>query len=164
MVHDGEFAENTEGVDISDFRDRRRLHAFVEVQERDVPGVNMSKNLDITLVRQTNSNVYTFNDKTDNTFKSLGGFFPINGQLYGNSKNETKNFHFSFELVTEFLRPVFTAHWAQLRPGVSVDDAAEWILRAILSLLTVSGPRRRSRDGLHAFLQRFLLPAIVREG
>ena len=69
-----------------------------------------------------------------------------------------------FELVTEFLRPVFTAHWAQLRPGVSVDDAAEWILRAILSLLTVSGPRRRSRDGLHAFLQRFLLPAIVREG
>ena len=69
-----------------------------------------------------------------------------------------------FELVTEFLRPVFAAHWAQLRPGVSVDDAAEWILRAILSLLTVSGPRRRSRDGLHAFLQRFLLPAIVREG
>ncbi|MCC6970775.1 MAG: fibro-slime domain-containing protein [Phycisphaerales bacterium] len=70
---------------------------------RDVPGVNMSKNLDITLVRQTNSNVYTFNDKTDSTFKSLGGFFPINGQLYGNSKNETKNFHFSFELVTEFV-------------------------------------------------------------
>lgn len=70
---------------------------------RDVPGVNMSKNLDITLVRQANSNVYTFNDKTDATFKSLGGFFPINGQLYGNSKNETKNFHFSFELVTEFV-------------------------------------------------------------
>lgn len=68
-----------------------------------------------------------------------------------------------FEQVTEFLRPVFTNHWNQLPPGVSVDDAAEWILRAILSLLTVAGPRRRSRDGLHAFLQRFLLPAIVRE-
>ena len=70
---------------------------------RDVPGVNMSKNMEITLVRNANSNVYTFNDKTDTTFKSLGGFFPINGQLYGNSKNETKNFHFTFELVTEFV-------------------------------------------------------------
>ena len=68
-----------------------------------------------------------------------------------------------FELVTEFLRPVFAAHWAHVRPGVSVDEAAEWILRTILSLLTVRGPRDRSREGLHALLQRFLLPAIVGE-
>ena len=67
-----------------------------------------------------------------------------------------------FELVTEFLRPIFAAHWEQVRPGVSVDEASEWVLRAILSLLTVRGPRNRSRDGLHTFLQRFLLPAIVR--
>jgi len=67
-----------------------------------------------------------------------------------------------FELVTEFLRPVFAAHWAQVRPGVSVDEASEWILRTILSLLTVRGPRDRSPDGLHALLQRFLLPAIAR--
>ncbi len=66
-----------------------------------------------------------------------------------------------FELVTEFLRPIFAAHWAGVRPGVSVDDAAEWILRTILSMLTVRGPRRRSRDGLHAYLQRMLLPEIV---
>jgi hypothetical protein len=57
---------------------------------RDVEGVNASKPLSITLNRQTNSNVYTFNDKTDNAFYTgLGGFFPINGQLYGNSKNAT---------------------------------------------------------------------------
>ena len=68
-----------------------------------------------------------------------------------------------FEMVTEFLRPVFAAHWAQVRPGVSVDEASEWILRTILSLLTVRGPRDRSRDGLHALLQRLLLPAIVLE-
>lgn len=67
-----------------------------------------------------------------------------------------------FELVTEFLRPVFAAHWNDVRPGISVDDAAEWILRTILSLLTVRGPRRRSRDGLHSYLQEFMLPAIVR--
>lgn len=45
-----------------------------------------------------------------------------------------------FELVAEFLRPVFAAHWHQLEAGVSVDDAAEWILRIILSLLSVRGP------------------------
>ena len=67
-----------------------------------------------------------------------------------------------FELVTEFLRPVFEAHWHDVRPGISVDDAAEWILRTILSLLTVRGPRTRSRDGLHTYLQRFLAPSIVR--
>ena len=44
-----------------------------------------------------------------------------------------------FELVAEFLRPVFAAHWHQLEAGVSVDDAAEWILRIILSLLAVRG-------------------------
>lgn len=70
---------------------------------RDVPGVNMSKSLEITLNRRANSNVYTFDDKTDPVFKSLGGFFPINGQLYGNSANESKNFHFTFDLVTEFV-------------------------------------------------------------
>lgn len=68
-----------------------------------------------------------------------------------------------FELVTEFLRPVFTSNWNDVRPGISVDDSAEWILRTILSLLTVSGPRTRSRDGLHTYLQGYLLPAIVRQ-
>ncbi len=66
-----------------------------------------------------------------------------------------------FEMVTSFLRPVFAAHWSDLRPGVSVDDAAEWILRTVLSLLSVRGPRRRSADGLERYLQQFLLPAIV---
>ena len=66
-----------------------------------------------------------------------------------------------FEIVTEFLRPIFTRHWSCVEPGVSVDDAAEWVVRTILSLLTVRGPRERSRDGLRAFLSRFLLPAIL---
>lgn len=66
-----------------------------------------------------------------------------------------------FELVTEFLRPVFAAHWDDFRRGLSVDDAAEWILRAILSLLTVRGPRHRSREGLDTYLERFLLPALL---
>ena len=67
-----------------------------------------------------------------------------------------------FERVTEFFRPIF-ARWAgQVRPGVDVGDASEWILRVLLSLLTVEGPRRRSADAQRAYVERFLLPAIVR--
>ncbi|MFG0246641.1 MAG: fibro-slime domain-containing protein [Phycisphaerales bacterium JB052] len=69
---------------------------------RDTPGVNVSKPLDLTLVRQSNSNVYVFDDKQDATYSNLGGFFPINGELFGNSAGDNKNFHFTFELQTEF--------------------------------------------------------------
>ena len=69
---------------------------------RDVPGVNMSKPLNLTLVRQSGTNVYTFNDRTDPLYQSKGGFFPINGDMLGNSANSSKNFHFTFELQTTF--------------------------------------------------------------
>ncbi len=68
---------------------------------RDVSGVNVSKPLPITLVRGTNG-VYTFDDKQDPHFQNLGGFFPINGDMLGNSAGEDRNFHFTFELETEF--------------------------------------------------------------
>ena len=72
---------------------------------RDVPGMNVSKQLALTLVRQANSNIYTFDDNTDANFKNKGGFFPINGELFGNSGGSTpnQNFHFTFELGTEFV-------------------------------------------------------------
>lgn len=70
---------------------------------RDTPGVNVSKQLDLHLVRQPGSNVYTFDDKQDPHYANLGGFFPINGELFGNSANGNKNFHFTFELQTEFI-------------------------------------------------------------
>lgn len=70
---------------------------------RDVPGVNVSKPLDLMLVRQPGSNVYTFDDKSDPAYQSLGGFFPINDELYGNSAGESKNFHFTYELSTKFV-------------------------------------------------------------
>lgn len=70
---------------------------------RDVPGVNMSKDLSITLVRQPNSKLYVFDDRTDPLYSTRGGFFPINNDLFGNSRNETKNFHFTYELATEFV-------------------------------------------------------------
>lgn len=68
---------------------------------RDVRGVNVSQPLTITLNRSSNG-TYVFDDKTDSVFKNMGGFFPINGELYGNYSNTNKNFHFTFELQTEF--------------------------------------------------------------
>jgi fibro-slime domain-containing protein len=71
---------------------------------RDVPGVNVSMPLNLTLVRQAGTNTYTFNDRTDPHYSNLGGFFPINGELFGNSGGTTpnQNFHFTFELSTNF--------------------------------------------------------------
>ena len=69
---------------------------------RDVPGVNVSKELAITFHREAGTNKYVFDDKSDDYFESRGGFFPINGELYGNYKTTGKNFHFTYELATEF--------------------------------------------------------------
>jgi len=70
---------------------------------RDVPGTNVSMPLELTLEREPGSNVYVFDDRDDPDFEGTGGFFPANGQLFGNSEGENKNFHFTFELDTNFI-------------------------------------------------------------
>jgi fibro-slime domain-containing protein len=69
---------------------------------RDVPGVNLSMALPITLNRQSGTNKYVFDDKLDSAYVAAGGFFPINGKLYGNYGSTGKNFHFTYELNTTF--------------------------------------------------------------
>lgn len=69
---------------------------------RDVRGVNVSSPLELTLVKQAGSDTYVFDDKQDAEYQGKGGFFPINGEAYGNYASTNKNFHFTFELQTEF--------------------------------------------------------------
>jgi len=70
---------------------------------RDVPGTNLSQTLSLTFVRQADGS-YVFDDSTDPLYSSLGGFFPIDNQMYGNSGGTPDhNFHFTFELHTEFV-------------------------------------------------------------
>jgi fibro-slime domain-containing protein len=46
---------------------------------------------------------YVFDDSDDPLYQSLGGFFPIEGQGFGNpGGSPDRNFHFTFELHTEF--------------------------------------------------------------
>lgn len=66
-----------------------------------------------------------------------------------------------FELVEEFLTPVFEARRQQMAPGLGISDASESILRTILSFLTVRGPKRRSQSALDGYLRVTLLPALL---
>jgi AcrR family transcriptional regulator len=70
-----------------------------------------------------------------------------------------------FTMVTEFLRPYFEASdkAGLLRPGIDLDDAAEWTLRTILSLLTVDGPRPRTESQVKDLLRTFLVPVLLND-
>lgn len=69
----------------------------------DEPGVNLSKDLTLDFIRQEDGS-YVFDDTMDPQYSSLGGFFPIEDQLFGNpGGSPDRNFHFTFELHTRFV-------------------------------------------------------------
>lgn len=69
---------------------------------RDVPGTNVSKVVEITLVGVAGTGQYVFDSATDEPYRSLGGFFPIDGELFGNYAATGHNFHFTTEIHTTF--------------------------------------------------------------
>ncbi|HEX5367367.1 MAG TPA: TetR/AcrR family transcriptional regulator [Acidimicrobiales bacterium] len=71
-----------------------------------------------------------------------------------------------FRVTSEFLRPILDAAGAErrLRPGVEPEDAAEFVLRVILSLLAVRGPRHRVGEDERRFVRVYCAGAIVEEG
>ena len=68
-----------------------------------------------------------------------------------------------YELTQDFLRPIFEQARAagQLRDGIIAEDAAEFVLRIILSLLSVAGPRARSQNKEREFLRTYCAGALV---
>lgn len=103
-----------------------QLHGSAQFAQwyRDVPGVNASKQLALTLRRNANTNVYTFVDTADTFYTARGGFFPINGELLGNSGGSTPNtnFHFTTEIDTEF---VYERNTGQVFTFTGDDDV--WV-------------------------------------
>lgn len=91
---------------------------------RDVSGVNLSRPHTITLRHDADTGAYVFDDKLDPAYTRVGGFFPINGQLYGNSGRVSpdRNHHFTFELETNF---VYRADSGQIFTFVGDDDV--WV-------------------------------------
>lgn len=67
-----------------------------------------------------------------------------------------------FERIAAFFRPLFERWSDEVRPGTDVVDASEWILRVLLSMITVDGTKRRSREAERDFIKRYLVPGIVR--
>ncbi len=88
---------------------------------RNVDGVNAWRALPITLQREPGSNLYVFDDRTAEAFAGKGGFFPVNDEFYGNYQNG-KNFHFTFELATEF---TYDADTGQQFTFIGDDDV--WV-------------------------------------
>ncbi len=68
-----------------------------------------------------------------------------------------------FELTSKFLRPRFSLarRAGSLRDDIDLDEAAEWTLRAILSLLSVRPPTPRAEADSRRFLSTFLVPALA---
>lgn len=88
----------------------------------DVPGVNMSDLLTITLVRQPDG-TYVFDAQEDPYYQDLGGFFPIEDKLFGNPGGyPDRNFHFTFHHQGTF---TYDANAGQVFKFVGDDDV--WV-------------------------------------
>jgi AcrR family transcriptional regulator len=68
-----------------------------------------------------------------------------------------------FRRSAEYLAPFVEAAQGsgQLRADIDAGELAEWLIRVILSLLTVQGPRPRTRAQTRALLHDFLVPALL---
>ena len=69
---------------------------------RDIPSVNISKQVPITLVRDPGTGNFVFDDRTDADYSQRGGFFPVDNDLFGNSHAGDHNYHFTYEIDTTF--------------------------------------------------------------
>jgi fibro-slime domain-containing protein len=67
----------------------------------DTPGVNLSTVVDLEFVRQADG-TYLFDSATQDPWMTRGGFFPIDGQLFGDYQATAHNFHFTFHMQATF--------------------------------------------------------------
>jgi fibro-slime domain-containing protein len=88
----------------------------------DAQGVNQSKVVGMTLNLVPGTNRYVFDSAQDAPWNTLGGFFPINGELFGNYADTNKNFHFTTQLEADF---IYRAQGGQVFTFSGDDDV--WV-------------------------------------
>jgi fibro-slime domain-containing protein len=111
---------------------------------KDDLALNVSAPLALTLQRQSDG-LYVFDSNTAQEYVSLGGFFPIDNQLLGNSAGSpAHNYHFTFELHTEF---VYRANGPQVLPFRS-DDAL-WVFVNGMNVIDLGGVHPSIEQDVH---------------
>jgi len=108
---------------------------------RDVPGVNLSKSISLQLTRVEGTDRFVFDSDTD-TEHGTYGFFPVNGDLYGDFRSN-RNYHFTTEINTEF---TFHRETGQIFKFTGDDDV--WVY--------IDGRLVVDLGGLHPKREQFL--------
>lgn len=109
---------------------------------RDVPGVNLSKAISLTLNRVGDTDRYVFDSSVDQEHQDGGWFLPINGELYGNFRDD-RNYHFTTEINT-----VFTFHRETGQVFKFTGDDDVWVF--------IDGRLVVDLGGLHPKREQFL--------
>ena len=95
---------------------------------------------------------------------------PINALLFGSNENDLidrvnlspGDFH---PMAEELMAPLFEKAFAQgqIREGVTLEQAAKWTTRILLSLINYPEEFLEDEVALRDFLQKFLVPSLVRD-